>query len=331
MPQIVDPTEGWNKRISFDPADTLDALSDWIRMRGNAPLSEDEVHPCASVFIERGIRLKDIALHLSGVEQAEGAQLTRSLTNSDFQESFGVAMARVLAVAYAAQSKAHRQLMLDVPTKGVRSTELPTVDLSDWEVTSAGTQKVFVEVTEGASAKPKIYSGIVHLSRELLISDDIGAINALLSQLGAATARLEARALASLLDTNGNLADGAPLIGADNTASTTGLSAASLGEAAEILFTVTTASGNVANLTPKFLIVPPSQWVAALAPGSHAGPIRGATNQRYCFGLAHERLLLGSRPCGVRGVRADLPPNMGVRAAIVPRQPRHIRWGQLPA
>jgi hypothetical protein len=165
-------------------------------------------------------------------------------------------------------SAAHRSLMLDMPVQGMRAASLATVDLGDVEAGPKSGGPFLQPVTTvqtGASGTPQIYHAGIVVSRELLIGDDAGVIASLAAQLAGTAARIEAKALAALIDLNGALADGSNLITASNTASTTGLSAASLGEASEILLGTTQDNGAVTGIMPRYLVVPPGQLIAGLA------------------------------------------------------------------
>jgi hypothetical protein len=260
------PFASYAKRIHHKKADVERALGDYFALRANLPIRDPD--PYAESLIETRHRLVDIAAHLDDADPDEsGHMLTRRLTSAAFQSALETASATAVGIAYAQQAAEWKSLVRSVPSRGMKGIEAPLVDVGEvQDTTNAGlaARMPLVTVDPGTAVTPRTYASRFLISRELMANDSADAIALAWSQLAGAYARLPMAMIASLVETNANLADGAPLIGSSNTTSGTGLDATTIGQALALLRTATTRSGNVANVRGAILMCPPSMEGTAL-------------------------------------------------------------------
>lgn len=106
------------------------------------------------------------------------------------------------------------------------------------------------------------YARKVAITRQVIINDDLRAIDRLASGFGASSNRLENRTAYALLTANAQMADGIELFDAathkNYTASGTAISATSLGVGRTLMRKQKGLQNEELNIAPAFLIVPPS-------------------------------------------------------------------------
>jgi hypothetical protein len=243
--------------------DRVEAFGDAFQLQAGLPV--ESPHPLAhrTAFGSRRMPLTELAAIRAGLdyERDPVLQVRAALTGSDFGTDLAAAMTRVLGVDYSRQSEEHLQVVMDLPVKGMRPAALPVIDLGELQkIPGAGgpVPASALDVRVGQTVKPYVWAARFIISRELLISDEIGLLGQIARQLAGHCSRLEAKRIGELLNANGNLSDGAPLIGPSNTSIATGISASALSEALGLLRTRTTPAGSVANLRGRFLLVPPA-------------------------------------------------------------------------
>ncbi|MDP1707639.1 MAG: hypothetical protein Q8L89_00975 [Gammaproteobacteria bacterium] len=247
----------------FKPADILDAMPDWVLTRsGRQPAKP---HPIARRMVDEHASLADIAKLVGSVEalkQGRPADDLRALglgmSSSDFTAALGGSLRRVVALAYDASSP-HRAFTLPVPARNFLQVDFPSVDLSD-ELPPVGElselKHQVVNVSTGLSAQLYTYGGAILVTRNTIINDDVGLLDTVFTQRGAAAARTEARIIYALLESNPMLADGELMFDAGHgNIVAASLDAASLAAAMGALRTQPTLSGNLSNSKAAFLII----------------------------------------------------------------------------
>ena len=246
------------RTVGFSPGDLSAALADFGLIR--AGLMPTELgDPVATICAENDVTLLDILCRINYEPAGQPKHLVvqRALHTGDAAAAFDVMVGRTLAIGYQRAAAPYRPLMFDLPTAGFKPGEVALVDLGDvGAVTGAIPEQPVISVETGAMTAPTLYTAKFRVSREVIIGDDIGFVASLTSQAGAMGARLEAKALAALIEANPALPDGDNLIVSANTTSATGLDSTSLAEAAGKMLTAATPAGNVAAVRPSFLLTP---------------------------------------------------------------------------
>lgn len=222
-------------------------------------------HNALSDLAREALRLRGISV--TGLSKAE--LVTRSLhTTSDFSVILGDAVGRTLRKAYLAAPAGIKKVARQTTAPDFRSRqkimlgEAPTLK----KVNEHG------EFTSGSMAEAKeaykldTFGRIIGISRQAIINDDLGAFADLAARFGQAAASFEAVTLVSLLALNAGAgptmddtkalfhADHKNLAGAGAVISETTLSAGRLA-----LRKQTGLSGDLIDVTPKYLLVPPDQ------------------------------------------------------------------------
>lgn len=251
--------------IPFSTRDVSAALPDFIALRAGVRIEDPD--PVAETMYRRLTTLSELAGNLWGLPpNAPLGELGRALVSSDFGTSLATGLNKIVSVGYQRQAGEWLPLLLDLPTKGMRPVQVPAIDLGELgpvPQNGGAVPLAMATIISGETVTPKVWSARFMVGRELLINDGLEIIANAVSMLTGQAARLTPRLIGAALVANGNLADGAALIGTANTTTETGLDIASLGEAMEKLRGLTTPAGNTANATGKFLIVPPSKEATA--------------------------------------------------------------------
>lgn len=256
--------------VDFAARDVREALGDYLLLRGGASLKAHTAHPVAYQLARGHSRrsLKEIAAHLNGLPVGAGYdQINMSLLGPVLGDGLADAMTYISGIEYAKQSREHSQLLKDLPTEGLKFSELVRVDIGTFEeIPRAGgpIQLAPNSVDVGARIEPAVYAFLILIGRHILINERAEILAQLPVQVVGHGARLEAQLTANILSSNAPLYDGLPLFGASNSVVPKGLNKLSLGEALYMLRTQTMTNGNVANLRGEFLVVPALREVDAL-------------------------------------------------------------------
>jgi len=119
----------------------------------------------------------------------------------------------------------------------------------------------------GELLKLETYGRIASMSRQALVNDQTGALEAAMSRAGTAANDFVAKTLANLLSSNPTFFDGVPIFDSThgNVASTgTAITVAALSEARQAMRSQTDVSGNVViNIEPRILLVAPDRETEA--------------------------------------------------------------------
>ncbi len=126
------------------------------------------------------------------------------------------------------------------------------------KVNEAGEFKRGSMVEAKESYRIETFGRIFGITRQALINDDLEAFAGAAAKMGAAAGVFEAKTLASLLESNPVMADGKAVFHADhkNIASAAALSLPALGAARQLFRKQVGLSGDLVDLSPRYLIVP---------------------------------------------------------------------------
>lgn len=110
----------------------------------------------------------------------------------------------------------------------------------------------------GAPIALATYGGIMNITRQAIINDDLSAFDAIPANLGRAASRTIGDLVYSVLTQNANMPDGKPLFHDDhgNIITTGAMEPSKLSEARHAMRMMRDSQGNVLNIEPAFVIVP---------------------------------------------------------------------------
>jgi len=194
---------------------------------------------------------------------SSGELATRALhTTSDFPLILGDAVNRTLREAYRAAPSGLRMVARQTTARDFRAKhrvqlgEAPTLE----KVSESG------EYTRGTMAEARetysldTFGRIIGISRQAIINDDLGAFANLSGRIGAAAASFEAMQLVKLIEANGAMSDGIALFHGDHgnlADSGAALNETTLSAARLAMRKQTGLSGDMIDVTPRYLVVPP--------------------------------------------------------------------------
>jgi hypothetical protein len=230
----------------------------YCRMTGATP--SEAARPFADLT---GIELAKDCLRARNLSTtgSPAAIIERAMSTSDLPSLMGDAIDRTMRISYQAAPAGLKRVSKQVVARDFRKrhriqisaapTLLQTNQLGEF------THGVVADTEETYSLTT--YGRIITLSRQVLVNDDLGALTDLTRRMGVAAANFEAVQMATLLESNPNMADGeavfstahANIAGSGATISNTTLSAARLA-----LRHQTEPSGMIIDATPRWIVVP---------------------------------------------------------------------------
>lgn len=252
--------------MNLNPKDFVQAHRDAAMIRAGLLSANDSIcHPDARELAAGGDKLLPVLARF--VADKEG--LTRSPSAAARQPSagfglpdFGTALADILRVATytrMAVSMQHEQIAtrLNVPNfmetsfpmARIESDLLPADELGEYE--DAGLADL-----PGLSAKLSTFGRNIVISRQLLLTDDIGLIASAFANFGASAARREAWQVYALLESNPALADAELMFdAAHGNVLAAAFDEANLGIAMGMLRSLSDPFGAVSNFDAAVLVV----------------------------------------------------------------------------
>jgi hypothetical protein len=262
--------------VSFitDEADTRReglALALTHRLRGGEP------DPRAVPFLH--LRLPDVAreclrwrgAHLAGMSDARVVQL--AMSTSDFPQILANVANKTLLDAYRAAPAALKQICRITTAADFKERRvLRFGEGTGLQFKAEGASYTYGSIAEQTSSySVKTFGRIFAFTREMIVNDDLGALDQFFRAAGRLAVEFEARMLADLLTANGGagpvLSDGLPLFHATrgNLASSGGaISVNTLDAARAALRRMKGLDGQVIiDADPRFLIVPVSKQTTA--------------------------------------------------------------------
>ncbi len=193
--------------------------------------------------------------------------VTRALhSTSDFPEILGNTIGRTLRRAYTEAQSGARQLARQTTARDFRDKKsimmgaAPTLT----KVLESG-EFAFGTIDESAeSYKVETFGKIFGISRQALVNDDLGAFDRIAANMGMAAKAFEATQIVAQIASNPNMSDGNAVFDGtahDNQSASSGTSVANLttdlDTARQAMRRQTGLAGEVINVTPKFVLVPP--------------------------------------------------------------------------
>lgn len=284
------PTRQHRTEVTRDQRDTVrlnaGAVVSHLMARGNAV-------EAANPFRGMGVlRLAEELLNATGrptrgMGRAQIAELSMHAT-ADFP----------LILADSARKQMLNAYAVAAPTYKLWTKASTTPDFKTMSRLRLSETPSFLKVPEGAQITLgtmtesreqyalATYGRGVSFTRQMLINDDLGAFNDLLSAFGQQAARLENKTVYAILNTNGNMADSAALFVAGHANLGTG----AIGNTGldAMFVAMATQKGldgvTILNLAPKYLVVPAAKRATAEAAMTAVGPNVKASDQNWFAG-----------------------------------------------
>ena len=227
--------------------------------------------------------LRAAGVSTTGLSNASVIERAGYHSTSDFPQVLGDTMGRSVRAAYTAAPSALRPLARQRTATDFRMQHrlaLSTGTFKLLKVNEAGEFKEGSLIEGGEAYKVDTFGRIFSISRQALVNDNLGAFSDLPRTLGQAAAALEADVLAGLVTGNPVMSDGNAVFSAPhaNVGTPGAISLTSLSEARTAMRRQKGPGGEVLNVSPRFLVVPPElettaeQYVAQLA-AAEAGSV----------------------------------------------------------
>lgn len=239
-------------------ASLVDMARLFLQSRGESRLPHSHEELLGLAFDARRARRK---LRLQGIE-------TRALATSDFPSLLANVANKALAVAYQEQRATYQFWTRLVSVPDFKSRSVPQLSaVADLELVPEGAPITNSSLSDRAESYAiGTYSKIIPLTRQALVNDDLSAFTRLPAMAGAAARRTVNKSVYAILNAGAtsawNMSDGNPLFDTSNHANygTTGtaLSGTTLNLAIAAMMNQTGLAGEIINVEPSYLIVPPS-------------------------------------------------------------------------
>lgn len=245
--------------LHYDAPPTVyaEALSDFLRARFTGKI-EGDLHPIALREARDGTSIKAMIERSLGGGELNGHEFVRALVNSNATFLFSEALNFVIAGNLGHSE--HRVLCATRDVPNFKTVGIATVHVGDIAASALGAVPSPVPAINvggaGVTGQISLYSAGVNVARELLINDDVDAVNAGVQEAARALLREEAKLFAETLEGTSTLADGDPLFGATNSFTGGAPSVTSLDSAADMLATQANSEGAKANAPLNSILIP---------------------------------------------------------------------------
>lgn len=253
----------------FNPKEVVSAAPDAIALSAGASLSRP--HPIAQQLCLRDIAEACARVNHPGRSLESGmSTLALGMTTSDFSGAIVSGLEPITIAAYHAQAE---HLAFTVPQEVANFKPVPirAVDMDvDLVQLSQGAEiQHFSAVLAGGARQAALdsFGRVFTLSRQAVVNNQMVDFGRLFSSAGSNAARLESRLVAAAMESNPTLDDGQVVFAAEFLNVLPGpdwhLDGPGLGVAMRMLRQQPTASGQMAGLRARHLVVEPSlEWVA---------------------------------------------------------------------
>lgn len=232
-----------------------------------AGISVNQPHPAARDLTRHSVlAMAENILSMTGHDarsMSRDAVIQAAMSTSDFPQLLSATANKAMALGYENAPNGHalftseRDVSDFKPNTLVNMSEAPgLLEVPELAEYQAGTMQ-----DSASSFKLATFGRVMHLSRQALVNDDLGAFTLLPSSFGAAARRLEADKVFSVLTENPVMGDGKELFHAEhgNVGTAAKLSIESLGAARAAMRKQKGIAGlGYLDPQPRFLIVPVS-------------------------------------------------------------------------
>lgn len=246
-------------------ADRMHALVDAAKVRaGVLNPASPFVHPDTARILADKQKILDSMAALAAIKHApgstsHGSAIAKGLNSDDFKNALGD-FGRSIAVRRFQAGLAHRQICRLETRPDFKPFLASTLGV-DFQLDEQGescenTVSFGLLSPSGIEAKIRTYATNIAITRQVVISDDIGVVARLFANAAAAAARREAMLVYGLLASNPTLSDGMPLIDpAFENAVSGSLDSENFSAAVGKLRAMHTTSGDPADLPTARLVV----------------------------------------------------------------------------
>lgn len=247
------------------------AITDAVALKSGAKV--DNPHADANMF--RGASMIDIAKKVCAIRGYDKNEIAaRAMVTADFPMLLVNAGNRVLEQGYAEQASSFESWVKQIDVPDFKTNTDITLGTSGRlsKLNEAGEIKEKQLTESGEDWKIESFANEFVLTRKMIVNDDLGAFNSLLSEFGQMAKRTANGIVYDLLQGNGDYAgykmkDGLTIFASGHknlSSSGAAISEASLTAARTAMMRQTSQEGKDAlNIVPEFLIVAPEQEITA--------------------------------------------------------------------
>ena len=204
---------------------TKDAISDGLLLRSgiDVPGAHPDADRVASMSLDvLASSLGDAAIAADPhppLAYHPRLAMGRGITSEQFGEGFATGLGELAVRRYAASAD-HRAITAPVEVGDFREIELGTVDVDpDLRLTGENgeidVRDDLVSLMDGQTGSLQSYARLVRVQRMTIVNDAWNTISGVFAALGMNAARVEAKLLYALLESNPTLSDAAPMWHAD--------------------------------------------------------------------------------------------------------------------
>lgn len=214
----------------------------------------------------RGMSRREVAVAALNMDQSLGIR-SGQLSTSDFPNVLASTVNRTLRQAYQLAPRTFTGWARQATAPDFRQVARTQLsDLGRFQPVNEGGEYKFLSFGDSAE-KYSLgkYGGIVALTWESIVNDDLSAFDRVPAMIAAEAAATEADIVYGILLNNANMADGTALFAAGhgNLPSAAAITDLTLGSGRQLMYVQTGPNGRVLNLRPVFLVVGPAKEMEA--------------------------------------------------------------------
>lgn len=246
------------------------AMTDAISMK--AGVRVENPHADANMF--RGASMVDIAKQVTGISSFDRNEIaSRAMVTADFPLLLVNVGNRVLEQGYETQTSSFEQWVKQVDVQDFRTNTDITLGTSGRlsKLKENGEIKEKQLTESGEDWKIESFANEFVLTRQMIVNDDLGAFNNLLTEFGQMSKRTANGTVYDIVQSKGDyssytMKDGLAIFASGHnnlSAAGAAISEATLTAARTAMMRQKSASGDALNIMPEFLIVAPEQEILA--------------------------------------------------------------------
>lgn len=245
--------------------DSIEGLTDALAIRAGIKNNSILVHPAAEQFANGNVLL-NLAEAFGELSPRKGSGPSALLVAGLNSNRFAAVLSDKVRIAFNSRLTTfgeHRLFCASRELHDFQNHDFPMIDtdplLDEITENEEIPHEVFVTALAGLQARVRSFGKNVYCSRVLIRNDDIGLLFGFIGNIGAAAARLEAKLVFDLIESNPLLGDQMAMFHEDhgNLGAVAPLALAALSAGTEALRNMLLPSGEKANLEAKFMIVSP--------------------------------------------------------------------------